>query len=82
MSHGLPSIGLRSCAGVRELIIDGVNGLLTDSQGLSQALDELMSAPDARCTMGRAALKHVAQYQPNETFHRWDDLLNEVAPGS
>ena len=82
MSHGLPSIGLRSCAGVRDLITDGVNGLLTDSQGLSQALDVLMSSPDARCAMGRAAMKHVAQYQPNKTFHRWDDLLNEVVPRS
>lgn len=79
MAHGLPSIGLRSCAGVRDLITDGVSGRLTDAQGLPQALGALMGDPDARCAMGRAALAHVAQYRPNNTFRRWDAVLDEVA---
>ncbi len=80
MAHGLPSVGLSSCAGVRDLIVHGVNGFLTNEQNLPQTLDALMSDPDARCVMGCAAMEHIAQYQPEKTFRCWDNLLDEVMP--
>ena len=82
MAHGLPSISLSSCAGARDLITNGVSGLLTDAQKLPQALDALMGDPEARCAMGLAAIKHIAQYLPNESFRRWDAVLDEVATRS
>jgi glycosyltransferase involved in cell wall biosynthesis len=75
MSHGLPCIGLRSCAGVRDLIDDNVTGRLTDAENLPDVLDALMSAPETRRAMGQAALQHVARYRPEETFRRWDGVL-------
>jgi glycosyltransferase involved in cell wall biosynthesis len=78
MAHGLPSIGLRSCAGVRDLIVEGVTGRLTDVDGLAQALDALMTDAPARALMGRAARQHADGYRPEETFRRWDAVLDEA----
>jgi GalNAc-alpha-(1->4)-GalNAc-alpha-(1->3)-diNAcBac-PP-undecaprenol alpha-1,4-N-acetyl-D-galactosaminyltransferase len=75
MAHGLPCIGLRTCAGVRDLIDDEVTGRLTDAEQLSDVLDELMSAPEVRRAMGQAALRRMARYRPEETFRRWEDVL-------
>lgn len=80
MAHGLPSVGLDSCAGVRDLIQDGVTGMLTDAKGLPGVLDMLMSDPAARRRLGRAARDHVARYEPEETFRRWDAVLDELSP--
>lgn len=78
MAHGLPCVGLHACAGVRDLIDDGVTGRLTDPADLASVLDTLMSAPDMRRAMGRAALDRIAQYRPEETFRRWDEVLSQV----
>jgi len=78
MAHGLPCVGLRSCAGVRDLITDGVTGRLVDSADLAPALDTLMAAADTRMAMGRASTERIAKYQPEETFRRWDAVLTEL----
>lgn len=81
MAHGLPSIGLRNCAGVRDLIKDGVTGRLTEPQELPHTLDVMMRDSVSRLNMGQAAFEHISQYRPNEIFKQWDDLLDGlVAP--
>jgi glycosyltransferase involved in cell wall biosynthesis len=79
MAHGLPSIGLRRCAGVRDLIIDGVSGCLADPHELPQALDRLMNDDQCRAQMGRAAAEAMARYVPATVFDRWEKLFREVA---
>ena len=78
MAHGLPCVGLTSCAGVRDLIVDGVNGRLTDSAGLAPALSALMAAPDTRQAMGQASVDMIAAYRPQEAFRRWDAVLAQL----
>lgn len=78
MAHGLPSIGLRSCAGVRDLIIDGVSGCLVDPHELSRALDMLMNDDQCRAQMGRAAVEAMTRYAPIAVFDRWENLFSEV----
>jgi GalNAc-alpha-(1->4)-GalNAc-alpha-(1->3)-diNAcBac-PP-undecaprenol alpha-1,4-N-acetyl-D-galactosaminyltransferase len=78
MAHGLPCVGLTSCAGVRDLIVDGVNGRLAERPALAQALDALMAAPQDRKRMGQASIERVAPYRPEETFRRWDDVLSQL----
>ncbi len=80
MAHGLPAVGLISCAGVRDLIEDGASGRLTDAAGLAATLDGLLADADARCRMGAAAREQMARYRPEETFRRWDAVIDEVAP--
>jgi len=78
MAHGLPCVGLNSCAGVRDLIVDGVNGRLTDASSLAQAFDGLMADPQARRLMGQASIELIAPYRPAESFRRWDDVLAQL----
>ena len=78
MAHGLPCIGLMSCAGVRDLITHGTNGLLVNEIDLAQALDNLMNSKETRKQMGEASARLVSRYRPETAFQRWDDLLTEI----
>lgn len=78
MAHGLPSIGLKSCTGVRDLIADGETGLLADEQGVAQSLRELMEFPGKRKAMGDAAAEFISRYPPEASFQRWDALLAQL----
>jgi len=82
MAHGLPAIGYRGCAGVRDVITDGENGLLAtgngDIESLRQALERLMADPDRREEMGKAALQSVRRFDPDRVFPLWEDLLGSV----
>lgn len=82
MAHGLPAVGYRDCAGVRDLILHGENGLLADGNGnvqsLFEALDRLMADPMRRRRMGEAAVKSVQQFHPDLIFSRWEQLLRSV----
>jgi len=83
MAHGLPVIGYAGCAGVRELIVHGENGLLATGNGdvdsLSDALEGLMSNPGRREEMGKAAADSVQRFNPERVFPLWEDLLQRVA---
>ncbi len=82
MAHGLPAVGYRDCAGVRDLIVHGETGLLAKGNGnvrsLSEALERLMVDPSRRKRMGEAAAKSVLQYHPDAIFSRWEQLLHSV----
>jgi glycosyltransferase involved in cell wall biosynthesis len=82
LAHGLPSVGYAGCAGVRDLIIDGKNGLLADGNGdavnLEQALATLMGNAEIRAIMGTASVEGVKQYHPDNVFSLWETMLSEV----
>ena len=82
MAHGLPAVGYRGCAGVRDLIVHGENGLLAEGNGnvqsLFETLDRLMADPIRRRRMEDAAMKSVQQYHPDLIFSRWEQLLRSV----
>jgi len=82
LAHGLPAVGFEDCGGVRDLIMDGENGLLTeggeDPDTLREALRCLMADDEARKNMGIAATKSVQQYEPEKIFHQWEELFKTV----
>ena len=82
MAHGLPVIGYRECAGVKDLIVHGETGLLADGNGdthsLSEALDVLMANSERRKAMGKAAKRYVQRFHPDRIFPQWEALLNQV----
>ncbi len=78
MAHGLPSIGLTDCAGVRDLIVDGICGSLTTIGALEQSMRELMQSPVTRFEMGRASKKLILRFDPKDTFYQWDELIAEI----
>jgi GalNAc-alpha-(1->4)-GalNAc-alpha-(1->3)-diNAcBac-PP-undecaprenol alpha-1,4-N-acetyl-D-galactosaminyltransferase len=82
LAHGLPSVGFADCAGVRDLIISGTNGLLAEGNGnatsLAAALGTLMGDDGLRARMGAAATASVADFSPPKMFQRWEDLLTTL----
>ena len=78
MACGLPSVGFASCAGMRDLIVDGKTGLLAAEDGLGLALEKLMSSAALRRDMGEAARVQIKQYSPENSFQKWDELLEEI----
>lgn len=82
LSHGLPSVGFADCGGVRDLIVDGENGLLIDERqdkaALQAALKTLMDAPERRREMGAAAIESVRAYAPENIFDAWEKLFKVV----
>ena len=83
LAHGLSAVGFAGCAGVRDLIVDGSNGLLADGNGdaasLTVALTTLMGDPALRASMGLMAVDSVRQFDPPTIFSRWEQILSEAA---
>lgn len=83
LAHGLPSIGYEDCGGVRDLILNGQNGLLAAGNGdvetLQKALAALMSNNARRKVMGLNAVASVQPYQPTQIFAMWNDYLHRAA---
>jgi starch synthase len=77
MACGLPVIATEA-TGVRELITDGVEGIVVsaspDAQTLAEAMDSLLSDSDRAQAMGAAARRKV------ESFGGWDRYGRQVVP--
>lgn len=80
MAAGLPSIGLRSCSGVNELIRHGETGFLAqDSAELQQQLEVLISEPETRQRMGTHAHLSMQRYAPERIIEKWATLISQIA---
>jgi len=83
MAHGLPCVGFAECAGVRDLIVNGENGLLAqgndDPRALSEALETMMANAKKRRQLGEKAVESVSPYSPDEIFSLWEQTLKEGA---
>jgi glycosyltransferase involved in cell wall biosynthesis len=82
LSHGLPAVGFEGCAGVRDLIQQGENGLLAEGNGnvesLAICLKALMGDDARRARMGEAGIRSVEPYNPQHIFDTWENLFYEV----
>jgi len=80
-SHGLPAVGFAGCAGVNELIADGVTGLLApgneDPEALAGALAALMENHDRRRTLGEAAPETMRAYDPVRMMDLWEHTFRD-----
>ena len=79
MAHGLPCVGFANCAGVRDLIEDGVTGRLVVgencAESLAIALRELMANTELRKQFGQNALEFTKSFSPQRIFRQWEDLF-------
>ncbi|MEU0938637.1 MULTISPECIES: glycosyltransferase [unclassified Embleya] len=78
---GVPVVSFDLSAGVRELVDDGVTGVLVpsgDMPALARALERLIADPELRCTYGKAAREHVRPYALEAVLDRWEDLFDEI----
>lgn len=80
MAVGLPCIAFESCLAVRQLIVNGENGILTkqDTSALSKGLECLMRNEELRMNLGLNAKKSMEAYAPKKIWQQWDKLLSEL----
>lgn len=79
MATGLPVVGFSDCPGTNEVIVDGVNGLLVDSEhrvsALATALGRLIESPSVREKLGDQARKNVQRYSARTILGDWHELI-------
>jgi glycosyltransferase involved in cell wall biosynthesis len=80
-SKGVPPVSFDCPEGPRQLIEDGVNGLLVpegDVPALTQALRGVMDDDDLRRRLGAGALRSAAEYHVDAVVERWISLFEEL----
>jgi glycosyltransferase involved in cell wall biosynthesis len=81
MALGLPCVATDCSAGVRLLAEDGATARIVpraDPAALAAALDELMSDPAERASLGARARTSVARYRADGIIDQWEALIARV----
>lgn len=85
MAMGLPAVAFDGPSAVRQIVRDGVNGLLVadgDVTAFAEALDRLMSNQEERQRMGDAAREVVDRFSLASFFDRWDAVVDGAVSGN
>ncbi|MGV9776173.1 glycosyltransferase family 4 protein [Streptosporangium sp. NPDC003464] len=81
MSHALPVVAFDCPTGPRDVITDGVDGLLVpaqDADALAAAVNRLVADRELRLRMGAAALRTARDYAPEAVTPMWERLFAEL----
>jgi glycosyltransferase involved in cell wall biosynthesis len=81
MACGLAVIATDCPSGPREIVHDGVNGVLVgvdDVDALTAAMDRLMTNPGERQRLGKQAVNVLERFSIDRTMSRWDELIKHV----
>jgi GalNAc-alpha-(1->4)-GalNAc-alpha-(1->3)-diNAcBac-PP-undecaprenol alpha-1,4-N-acetyl-D-galactosaminyltransferase len=83
MAHGIPCVGFSECAGVNDLIDNGVTGRLVEgidsAELLAEVLQELMLSKEKREVLGAGAIKSMRAYDPDKVYDQWERLFLGVS---
>lgn len=82
MSCGLPVVAFDCPYGPRELVQNGYDGVLVESENvaaLGRALDRIMAAPWLRRALGENAAQSAKRYAPDRIARQWESLLTNLA---
>ncbi|MGS2643473.1 glycosyltransferase [Streptosporangium sp. LJ11] len=78
---GLPAVACDASAGVRTLVEDGDNGMLTEpgnTGSFAAALERLMSDAELRRRMGARGRERMREYRLPRVLDRWEALFDEL----
>lgn len=81
MAAGLPVVASACDYGPREIITDGLSGILVDPEcpvALAQGLDRALSSRELRQHLGRNASTSVTQYSESRVMEQWNDLFSRT----
>lgn len=81
MACGLPVVSFDYKCGPKDIIQDGVNGLLVkdgDIEGLANAMMRLMDNEEERKVMGRNARRVTETYSEEKVMKKWVDLFTSL----
>ncbi|MEV4255352.1 glycosyltransferase family 4 protein [Spirillospora sp. NPDC049652] len=82
MNCAVPVVSFACPVGPRELVTDGVDGLLVperDVQALAEGIVRLIEDEDLRRDLSQAALKKAAEYGPEPIADSWEALFESVS---
>ena len=80
LQYGLPVVGLASCPGTNELVIDGQNGLLTEPIQFAAALRRLMQDEELRTKLA-TGLSEPDRFALSSVASRWSNLIRATVKG-
>ena len=81
MACGMAVVVANCSPGVAEVIRNGVNGLLTETENvdsLAAAMQQLMGDNARRASLGEQASLSSGPYQLNRVMTLWEDLIREL----
>lgn len=82
MACGLPVVSFDYKCGPRDIIDNGVNGLIVsngDIEGLAHAMTRLMGDEDYRKMLSQNARKVVETYSEEAVMAKWIELFSNLA---
>lgn len=84
MTHALPVVAFDCPTGPRDVLRDGVDGVLVpprDVDALAAALGRVIADRERRVRMGKAAAKAARAYAAELVMPLWEDLFAELVGG-
>jgi len=82
LSYGVPSISFDCDTGPRDMIEDGINGILVDPNkreiGLSNALRQMINDKELRSQISKNSLLIRDKYSINNIMSKWERVLNSL----
>jgi glycosyltransferase involved in cell wall biosynthesis len=78
MAAGLACVAFDCAPGVREIVTDGVDGIVVPPRNvdaLAAGLSRLMGDEDLRRAYGQAARESVQRFAPDAILARWEDVF-------
>lgn len=81
ISCGLPVVAFSCQCGPRDIITNGVEGVLVkvgDVKGFADSLIELLQNHDLMCKMGENAFRRSTSFAPNVIMEQWNELFCEL----
>jgi glycosyltransferase involved in cell wall biosynthesis len=81
MACGVPCVAFDCAPGVREIVTDGVDGIVVpprNVEALADGLGRLMRDEDLRRRYGAAARDNVRKFAPDAVLAQWEDLFTLV----
>ena len=80
MSVGLPSIGLKKAPAVNDLIINNVNGFLTEDNedDFAEKLEKLIIDTELRKNFGLSAKNIIKNYSEEKVINMWKNTINDI----
>jgi len=78
MACGVPAVAFDCAPGVREIVTDGVDGIVVPPRNvaaLADGLRRLMGDEDLRRRYGAAARENVRKFAPDAVLGQWEDVF-------
>lgn len=78
MSAGLSVVGLKNTPAVNEIIINGINGILSDDSPIeiAKSIEHLIVNKQYRDKLGIQATADMCQYSQESIYSKWNNLLS------